>query len=180
MERHLSSILFKVYLFFFGLLVVSLLSILLFHDEQPTHKEIGTEVPNIEINNFMLSVMSEEALQMQGNGSRALRYSDKEVIYNLHINQKNKDILEYMSAHEAINKNNTYFFPQGVEYNNTQGIYFWSESGVYDARARVFSGQGKFNLKNNDMQGNGVQISYDALKNAITAHTIQANINMGK
>lgn len=176
--KALKNISYRIYGFFFALLCFSLSSLVLFTQDSSLHKAIGKEVPNIEMSDFTLYVINMSYCQIISNGLKAMRYEDREEIYDLHIHQVSNHLNEHIFAPKVISKNHFYTFSQVAEYTRTDGLKF-SSKGIYDYRNHIFQGNGDFSLSNPTTQANGVNIRYDGKNGTIKAEVINATINLG-
>jgi len=177
-KKVLKNISYRIYAFFLSLLLFSLSSLVFFTQDNSLHEAIGKEIPNIEINDFTLYIITMQYVQVISNGLKAMRYEDREEIYDLHIKQISNNLNEYMFAPFVLSKNQLYTFSQGADYVRDDGLRFWSK-GVYDYKNHIFQGKGEFTLSNASTQANGLNINYDGKNGSIKAQTINAQMLLG-
>lgn len=176
----MKNISYRIYGFFFALLAFSLSSIVLFTQDNDMHKEIGKEVPNIEMTNFTLYMLNAQYCQAISEGTLAMRFENREELYELFAHQISNNLNEYIYAPFVLSKNRIYTFTQGADYLRLDGLYFWSKWGVYDYQKRVFSGKEDFILHNDTTKATGENIYYDALAGEVKADTLKADITLGE
>lgn len=177
--KSLKNIIYRVYVFFFGLLALSLLSLVFFTSDEEIHQNIGKEVPNIEINDFTLYLINPQYFQSFSYGAKAMRYNDHEEIRDIFIEQYNpQSVNEFIYAPFVVNKGGQYTFSQGANYLREDGLHFWSEWGTYNYKSRIFQGKGNFHLISNTTDTKGVNIFYNAFSNEIRADNIKVDIQI--
>lgn len=182
MEISLKNISYSVYAFFIALFLVSVGSIAFFTQDYTLRESIGTEVPNIEINNFTMYLINPQYTQAISLGQKAMRFEDHEEMYDIFINQVNtasQALNEYMYAPFVYSKNQSYTFSQGVDYLRLDGLNFWSKMGVYDYNTRIFQGSGDFILRNYHNTIKGQNIYYASKEDKIKADSIMAELVVG-
>lgn len=179
--KSLKNILYRIYGFFFALLALSLSSVIFLTSDDTLHKNIGVEIPNIEIHGFTLYTINPQQTQTITDGYKALRFSDHEELFDVLVNQLNKDNLhEYLSSSFVISKDRIYTFPQGVDYLRLDGLSFWSQKGIYEYQKHIFSGKGNFILRNTNTNASGLNIYYNGTQEIIQADSMKADISLQK
>ncbi|WP_181810119.1 hypothetical protein [Helicobacter cinaedi] len=178
--KSLKNISYRIYGFFFALLCFSLSSMVLFTQDNDLHKAIGKEVPNIEMTNFTLYMLTPQYCQAISEGTLAMRFENREELYELFIHQVNNKLNEYLYAPYVLSKNRIYTFSQGADYLRLDGLSFWSKWGVYDYNKRIFQGKEDFILQNNTTQATGQNIFYDSVLGEVKADTFKADILLGE
>lgn len=178
-SRVLKNISYRIYLFLFALFIFGSSSTLFFNNNNTMYHAIGKEVPNIEIHNFTLYLINDHFVQAISEGREALRYENREEFYDVSIDQVNQSVGEYLTAPFAMSEYNRYIFPRGVDYVRSDGLSFWSESGSYEYKIRVFTGKGAFKMNNETTDAIGRNIYYDGLNGLIKADVMNAKIALG-
>lgn len=158
----LRNISLSVYVFFVGLLVFSLASIMFFKQNQNHNKDIGTNIPSIEIRDFTFYLLKLQELGLMAEGGTLLRFNTHDEAYELFTHQldsqKNKSEI-YTPFVNA--KRDMYYFPQNVQFIREDGLFLWSKEGVYDYKKRLFKGQGEFFLSKGDTDLKGFDVVFN-------------------
>lgn len=146
----------SVYGFFIILLLASLSAVVLFRDDEERIKDIGREIPNIEITNFDFSLLQLDTFALHAKGEKLFRFAQYDEAFNFYgyqpdsQNKLQEVYAPYVKAQEKF-----YYFSQGLQYTSENGLRLWSEDGVYDYKNALLRGRGIFTLKNagTDLQG---------------------------
>ncbi|WP_163555080.1 hypothetical protein [Helicobacter suis] len=170
----------SVWLFFIGLAIAMGGLILFFlrpqKDTIPTSKNFA----KIELHNFNAFQTNTTDTDLSIKGSRALQFSDHEVLYDFTLSKfdpKNQ-MLEHAKGEVLIRHENLYNFPKGVLYTTSNHESFWSQKGTYDHSKQTFQGQGDFLLSAPEGDFSGQNIAYDHITKILKAQSIHAIINL--
>ena len=165
-----------ILVFFIGLLLFSFASLLLFrhNGSQYTHTE---EIPKLEMFDFSLNRFDSQHVDMFVKANKGMQYADKEVYIDFFGSRLNNDLsTETLEGEEVWHKNDEYDFIKGIYYTKSPNVKFFSERGIYNTKADVFRGEGKFFIEDTDMTTDGENIFYDKETDTITAKNIKTKI----
>lgn len=167
----------SVYGFFIGLLVISLSAIVFFKDDEERIKNIGHEIPNIEITQFNFSFLQLDGFMLQAKGEKLFRFAKYDEALNFYAYQPDSQnkiqevYAPYVKAQEKL-----YYFSQGLQYTGGNGLQLWSKDGVYDYDSGIFKGRGVFTLKNGGTDLKGQNLVFDQRKNVVSGIDLEGSI----
>ena len=177
----LKNISFSIYAFFIGLLLLSLGSLLFFEQDESTYKEIGTNVPSIEIGDFEFFLLTPSSLALVANGSKIMRYNTYDEGYEVFAYQldsqqrKEEYYAPYLKAIKDI-----YYTPQSVRLIREDGLVLWSQKGVYDYKKRIFKGEGQFFLTQGYTDLQGLNVYFDQNKEYLQGESLDGFIQLAE
>ncbi|WP_233708121.1 hypothetical protein [Helicobacter bizzozeronii] len=170
----------SIWIFFIALSVVMVGLILLFLKPQPSLSTKGGEFAKIEVQKFHAFQTSTASTDFKIEGSRALQYSDHEVLYDFTLSKFDPQThtQEHAKGEVVVRKNDLYTFPKGVLYTTSNNESFWSQKGTYDHRKQIFEGQGYFYLNAPEGDVKGDDIIYNHVAKTLQAKHIHAVIDL--
>lgn len=175
------NISFSIYAFFIGLLLLSVGSILFFEQDKSAYKDIGTNIPSIEIGDFKFFLLTTDPLSLVANGSRILRYNTYDEGYEVFAyqldSQGRKE--EYYAPYLKAIKDK-YYAPQSIRFIREDGLVLWSEKGVYDYQKRIFDGEGQFFLTQDETDLQGLNIHFDQNKEYLQGESLDGFIQLAE
>ena len=170
----------SVYGFFIGLLLISLSAIVVFRDDEERIKDIGREIPNIEITQFDFSLLQLDTFALKASGEKLFRFSEYNEAFNFYGYQPDsKNAIQEVYAPYVKAQNDFYHFPQSLQYIGGEGLKFWSEGGVYDYKKAVFKGEGVFTLQNtNGTDLKGRNLVFNQRLNVVSGTDLEGTITL--
>ncbi len=165
--------------FFLGLFVLTILSIFLFNAKKG---ELFADVDSvnlakIDVHNFMMHQMKSDMIDTLIIGKKATQFKDYETFRDISISRSlDHGLFETILGKIVHRKNNIYSFYSGVEYQRSDALGFYSQSGVLNVPKELFSGKGDFKLESKEGEIVGKNIVYDRKNAMIYAKKIQSKI----
>ncbi|WP_394998070.1 hypothetical protein [uncultured Helicobacter sp.] len=177
----LKNISFSIYAFFVGLLLLSLGSLLFFEQDESTYKDIGTNIPSVEIGDFEFFLLTTDPLSLIANGSKILRYNTYDegyevFAYQLDSQQRREEYYApYLKAIKDI-----YHTPQSIRLIRQDGLVLWSERGVYDYKKRIFTGEGQFFVNQEETDLQGLNVYFDQNQEYLQGESLDGFIQLAQ
>ncbi|WP_395003007.1 hypothetical protein [uncultured Helicobacter sp.] len=177
----LKNISFSIYAFFVGLLLLSLGSLLFFEQDESTYKDIGTNIPSVEIGDFEFFLLTTDPLSLIANGSKILRYNTYDegyevFAYQLDSQQRREEYYApYLKAIKDI-----YHTPQSIRLIRQDGLVLWSERGVYDYKKRIFKGEGQFFVNQEETDLQGLNVYFDQNQEYLQGESLDGFIQLAQ
>lgn len=177
----LKNISFSIYAFFVGLLLLSLGSLLFFEQDESTYKDIGTNIPSVEIGDFEFFLLTTDPLSLIANGSKILRYNTYDegyevFAYQLDSQQRREEYYApYLRAIKDI-----YHTPQSIRLIRQDGLVLWSERGVYDYKKRIFKGEGQFFVNQEETDLQGLNVYFDQNQEYLQGESLDGFIQLAQ
>ena len=177
----LKNISFSIYAFFVGLLLLSLGSLLFFEQDESTYKDIGTNIPSVEIGDFEFFLLTTDPLSLIANGSKILRYNTYDegyevFAYQLDSQQRREEYYApYLKAIKDI-----YHAPQSIRLIRQDGLVLWSERGVYDYKKRIFKGEGQFFVNQEETDLQGLNVYFDQNQEYLQGESLDGFIQLAQ
>ncbi|HIV49792.1 hypothetical protein [uncultured Helicobacter sp.] len=177
----LKNISFSIYAFFIGLLLLSAGSMLFFKQDESAYKEIGTNIPTIEIGDFEFFLLTPQPLSLVANGSKILRYNAYDEGYEIFAYQldSQRRTEEYYAPYLKAVKD-MYYAPQSIRLVREDGLVLWSKKGVYDYKKRIFKGEGQFFLTQEETDLQGFNVYFDQNKEYLQGENLGGFIQLAK
>ncbi len=165
-----------ILVFFIGLLLFSLFSLLLFRYNETSHT-YTQEIPKLEVFHFTLNRFDMQHVDMFIKADKGMQYKDKEIYINFFGSRLNEDLsAETLEGQEVWHIGDVYNFLTGIYYTKSPNIKFFSEKGIYNTKNEVFQGKGRFFIEDTNMTTNGEDIFYDKTTDTITAKNITTKL----
>lgn len=160
---------------FFFVLVLGLL-VGMFSYFKPTllKEESQAEIPKFELESFVIYEISALGIDRFFEGVQGKRFEDRYEVSSAKFSNNSKNLLESISANEALYKNDIVSLEGNVHYVREDGLEFRSAEGKYDIPNALVSTQGNFVITQNSNKVNGTQLELNT-KN----HTVNANAVTG-
>ena len=177
----LKNISFSIYAFFVGLLLLSLGSLLFFEQDESTYKDIGTNIPSVEIGDFEFFLLTTDPLSLIANGSKILRYNTYDEGYEVFAYQLDSQQCreEYYAPYLKAIKD-IYHTPQSIRLIRQDGLVLWSERGVYDYKKRIFKGEGQFFVNQEETDLQGLNVYFDQNQEYLQGESLDGFIQLAQ
>ena len=141
----------------------------------------NVDIAKIDVKNFTLHQMKKDIIDTMIVGKEATQFRDYEIFKEISVSRSLENgEFETILGQLVHRKDNIYSFYNGVDYRRSDGLKFYSQSGVFNVPKELFTGKGNFMLEN--MQGiiKGKNIVYDKKNAMIFAKDIRSKINIDK
>ncbi|WP_205588374.1 hypothetical protein [Helicobacter vulpis] len=154
--------------------------IVFFLQPHPTSLSPVKNFAKIEVRGFEAFQTNPEGTDLSIRGTRALQYSDHEVLYDFTLSKYDPQdkVQEQARGEVMVHKKELYSFPKGVLYTTSSGQSFWSQYGVYDHKKQTFQGRGPFRMSGPEGDVNGEDISYNHADGLLHAKHVHALIDL--
>lgn len=181
----------KVYFFFLGILVFSILFILNPPEGGKKQERSQEEVAPLEVNDFVLLSVENNKPEARVVGKRGMQFEDREEFWDFSLTNYNPEIgglkslktknnEEIFYAFHGIRRNNSYFFDGGVTYSNADGMSFEAQKGFFLLKQKIFRTQGEFVLKTKEGEFSGIDLYYNGNTQQLEANRPQGTIWLEK
>lgn len=154
---------------------------LFFRQDESAYKEIGTNIPTIEIGDFEFFLLTDEPLSLIASGSKILRYNTYDegyeiFAYQLDSQQRTEEYYApYLKAVHDI-----YYTPQSIRFVREDGLVLWSKKGIYDYKKRIFKGEGEFSLLHDETDLRGLNVYFDQNKEYLQGESLSGFIQLAE
>lgn len=171
-----------VALFFVGIFVLTLLALFSFKPQGEVFADVdNVDIAKIDMKNFTLHQMKKDIIDTLIVGREATQFRDYETFKEISVSRSlENDEFETIVGQFVHRKDNIYSFYNGVDYRRSDGLGFYSQSGVFNAPRELFTGKGDFTLENTQGIIKGKNIVYDKKNAMIFAKHIRSKINIDK
>lgn len=157
------------------LLIGTLLgSIFFFFKPLAIKQNNNAEVAQLELHNFMMYEFDRRKLVDIATGEKALRYRDRDLLYNFVFNDNSNNAIVSLSADEGKYKNDTIDLRGHVLYTKSDDIEFKSEHVFYDRKHAFAKSDVPFRAVMGNSRVEGKTLYYDLKRDRIKSKDIYA------
>lgn len=132
------------------------------------------EIAQLELHNFMMYEFDREKLVDIATGEKALRYTNRDILYNFVFNDNSNDTLVSLSADKGRYRNDTLELQGNVLYTKSDNFEFKSEHVFYDRKRAYAKSDAPFTASMGQNRVKGKSLYYDLKKDRIKAKNINA------
>lgn len=167
-----------IFLFFLALLFLVIIALLFFKPRGEVFVDTdNVDIAKIEMKDFEMHQIKKDITDVIIKGKEAVQYRDYEIFKDILVRRSlENNIIEDIKAKRVHRKDDVYSFFNGVDYQKSDGLSFVSQAGVLNLKTEVFTGKGKFELKNFQGIVEGLDIVYNKKKETIKAQKIKSKI----
>ncbi|MDD2829509.1 MAG: LPS export ABC transporter periplasmic protein LptC [Sulfuricurvum sp.] len=131
------------------------------------------EVPQFELNNFIIYEISPLKINRYFEGKHGLHYSDRYVIKEGKFTNNERALLESIRADNALYKGDLVTLNGGVHYVRSDGVNFYSEEGQYDQKNGLIKTDRAFKITKEGNSISGIHLDYNLNLDTVSADRIQ-------
>ena len=142
--------------------------------KQPSNKEIA----QVELHNFTMYEFDTEKLVDIATGKKALRYIDRDLLFDFVYNDNTNGALVSISANRGKYKNDTIDLKGQVLYTKSDGIEFKSEHVFYNRKKGYAKSDVPYVATMGKNRVRGKTLYYDLKKDLIRSKDIYAIYNI--
>jgi LPS export ABC transporter protein LptC len=136
------------------------------------------EVPQFELNNFIIYEISPLRINRFFEGEHGLHYSDRYVINNAKFTNNERAILESIRADNALYKGDVVKLNGDVHYVRSDGLDFYSKEGLYDQKNGFLKTDEAFKITKEGNSISGIHLDYNLNLDTVLADQIQGTYQL--
>lgn len=174
------SSLFRIYAFFFSVLIFSIVFVLKPPENQSKIEHNQEEVAMLELDHFTLFSVVDQKPEAKIVGRKGKQFSDREEFWDFYLTNYNTNAgglkalnaqnnEEHFFIRHGVHREDRYVFDGGITYSNADGMKFEALDGVYFSQKRIFKTQGKFKAQTRDGIFEGEDLYYDSISEQMQA-----------
>ena len=134
----------------------------------------NAEIAQLELHNFMMYEFDRQKLVDIATGEKALRYKDRDLLYNFVFNDNSNNTLVSLSADKGRYQNDTIDLHGHVLYTKSDDIEFKSEHVFYDRKHAFAKSDVPFTASMGKNRVEGKTLYYDLKRDRIKSKDIYA------
>ena len=130
------------------------------------------DVPLLNMDNFTMYELDEYGLQTLMSGDKALRYSDRYVVFGVDFTDNSQSHISNMIAKEGLYKDDTIKLSGDVIFTRDDGVTFKSQTLLYDTKSARAETKENYVIYRDKSSMQGSSLFYDIHKEIMKSKNV--------
>ena len=164
--------------FFFILVLSALVGMYGYFKPTMFKAQTKEEVPKFELESFVVYEISKLGIDRFFEGEHGKRFDDRYEVSSAKFSNNSRNLFEYISAKDALYKDDVITLNGDVHYVREDGLQFRSNEGKYDTAHSLVSTHGDFVITQNNNRVSGSQLQLNTKNHTVSANAVSGSYQL--
>ena len=136
------------------------------------------EVPKFELESFVVYEISTLGIDRFFEGQHGKRFENRYEVSSAKFSNNSRDLFEYISAKDALYKDDVITLNGDVHYVREDGLQFRSDEGQYDTAHSLVSTRGDFVITQSNNRVSGTQLQMNTKNHTVSANAVSGSYQL--